>query len=154
MGRKLGDAALAANWSLGYDEIAALESKAGRVQFSFAILALFYRNTGRFPRTLSEIPQEVIDYVASQMEMDPLTLSDDDWTGRSGRRHRAEILKLYGIRAMTRRDRDALKDWVTHSVCPDRASLNDIVEGVFDWCWHRRVVAPTQRQTHFLIRSC
>lgn len=154
MGRELGDAALAADWSLGYDEIAALESKPGRVQFSFAILAVFYRNRGRFPQTLSEVPPEVIDYVASQMEMDPNSLSDDEWTGRSGRRHRAEILKLYGIRAMTRRDRDALKDWVTHVVCPERASLNDMVERVFAWCLHRRVVAPTQRQIHFLIRSC
>jgi len=154
MGWELGDATLAADWSLGYDEIVALEGKAGRVQFGFALLVLFYRNRGRFLQTLSEIPPEVIDYVASQMEVDPISWSDDEWTGRSGRRHRAEILKLYGIRAMPRRDRDALKDWVTHTVCPDRASQNDMVERVFGWCWHRRVVAPTERQIHFLIRSC
>lgn len=154
MGRELGDAALVADWSLGYDEMAALESKAGRVQFSFAILAVFYRNRGRFPQTLSDVPPEVIDYVASQMEMDPISLSDDEWAGRSGRRHRAELLKLYGIRAMTRRDRDALEDWVTHVVCPEGASLNDMAERVFAWCLHLRVVAPTQRQVHFLIRSC
>lgn len=97
MGRELGGAALADDWSLRYDEIAALESKPRRIQLSFAILAVFYRNRGRFPQTLSEVPLEAIDYVASQMEIDPLGLSDDEWTGRSGRRHRSEVLKLYGI---------------------------------------------------------
>lgn len=124
MGPELGDASLSDDWGLRHDEIAALESKPRHVQLSFALLAVFCRNRGRFPQTPREVSPEAIDYVAAQMETAPIDLSDDEWAGRSGRRHRAEVLKLYGIRAMADRDRKALKDWVTHVVCPDGASLN------------------------------
>jgi hypothetical protein len=154
MERELSGAALARDWILRYDEMAALESKPRRAQLGFALQAVFYRNRGRFPEAFLEIPPEAVDYLAAQLETDPADLSDDEWIGRSGRRHRAEILKLLGIRAMTHRDRQTLKDWVTHVACPRGPSFDDMIEHVFTWCLDRRVEAPTRRQAEFLVRSC
>ncbi len=151
---ELSGADLARDWSLRHDELNALEGKPHRAHLGFALQAVFYRNRGRFPEALSEIPPEAVDYLVAQIEMDPADLSDDEWPGRSGRRHRAEILKLFGIRAMTGRDREALKDWVTHVVCPGGTSLHDMIERVLAWCLGRRVEAPTRRQAEFLVRSC
>lgn len=61
MERELSGAALARDWSLRYDEIAALENKPRRVHLGFAVQAVFYRNRGRFPEALSEIPPECDD---------------------------------------------------------------------------------------------
>jgi len=91
------DAALAARWSLGFEDLALLSGKPLSARIGFAAQLLAYRATGRFPRGGSEISVEAATYIAAQSGAKVADLADYDWTGRSGRRHRAEILKHLGF---------------------------------------------------------
>jgi len=51
---------------------------------------------GRFARAASEFADAAITYLAEQVGAAVADLADYDWIGRSGRRHRAEILAHLG----------------------------------------------------------
>src|SRR3546814_1191390 len=60
--------------------------------------------SGKFPDT-------VVTYLAEQIGASPADLEGYDWLGRSGRRHRAEILDHLGFRRARRQDMQAAAAW-------------------------------------------
>src|SRR3546814_8945777 len=70
-----------------------------------------YRTTGRFGRGAGEFPDTVVTYLAEQIGASPAELEGYDWLGRSGRRHRAEILDHLGFRRARRQDMQAAAAW-------------------------------------------
>jgi Domain of unknown function (DUF4158) len=71
-------------------------------RLSFAVLLLFFRDRGRFPRTASEIDRSIVQAIAQQLLIQMIPV---DYTvslsGRTVERHRAEIRALLGFREAT-----------------------------------------------------
>lgn len=86
------DGTLAARWSLGFEDLALLDAKPAGTRLGFAAQLAIYRMAGRFARAASEFADAAIAYLAEQVGAAAADLADYDWLGRSGRRHRAEIL--------------------------------------------------------------
>ncbi|WP_373415044.1 DUF4158 domain-containing protein [Ensifer aridi] len=101
-------AELARWWSLNFDELALIETKPLRTRLGFAAQMKMYRWAGRFIDHASEIPAEPVAYLAEQLSAGLTDLDGYDWAGRTGRRHREEILALLGLRRMTADDRAEL----------------------------------------------
>lgn len=59
---------LASHWSLSLEEIQLLKSKPARNHLAFVSQLKFYRNTGRFPGSTTEIPPTVIHYLMQQYD--------------------------------------------------------------------------------------
>ncbi|WP_354288742.1 DUF4158 domain-containing protein [Sphingomonas sp. UYEF23] len=91
-GRCGGDLLL--HWRIGFDDLALLEAKPLSSRLGFAVQLLTCRATGRFVRVHRELPSAVIAYLAEQTGARVPELADYDWLSRSGRRHRAEILRV------------------------------------------------------------
>ena len=91
------DGALAARWSLGFEDLALLDAKPAGTRLGFAAQLTIYRMAGRFARAASEFADAAITYLAEQVGAVAADLADYDWLGRSGRRHRAEILAHLGF---------------------------------------------------------
>jgi hypothetical protein len=67
-------------------------------RLGFAVLLLFYRTHGRFPKKPTEIDEGTVEQVARQLGAE---LDDHTWydtTSRTWKRHRAEIRALLGFR--------------------------------------------------------
>ncbi len=62
----------------------------------FALCLKFFEMEGRFPDSAEEIPVEVVDFVARQVGVRFDVFGGYDWSGRSWKRHRAEIRARYG----------------------------------------------------------
>ncbi|TGC24727.1 DUF4158 domain-containing protein [Escherichia sp. E1130] len=75
-----------------------LKTKPARNHLPFAVQLKFYQNTGRFPSTINEIPETPLHYLANQLDVEVPGLQDYEWSGRTGARHRKEILNFLGIR--------------------------------------------------------
>lgn len=89
---------LAEHWSLRFEENQRLKTKPARNHLSFAVQLKFYQSTGRFPRTINEIPEAPLHYLADQLEAEVFVLQNYEWSGRTGAQHRREILNFLGIR--------------------------------------------------------
>src|SRR4029077_12940569 len=89
----------------------------------FAVLLLFFRANGRFPKA-SEIHPSIVARVAEQLGTNNRPILDQAWHSRTGKRHRAEIRVLFGFREPTVADAEEMAAWlrdhgVAHGRDPD-----------------------------------
>ena len=85
-------------WTLVGEELERARGKRGVNAPAFALLLKFVIHFGRFPRGRSELPAEVVEFVARQVQVAPGELGFYEWSGRSIERHRAEIRELLDYR--------------------------------------------------------
>jgi hypothetical protein len=78
-------------WTLVEDNWRLVGNKTGATRLGFSVMLKHFELEGRFPEHAVEIPQVVVDYVASQVKVDPSRFAQYDWAGRTGRYHRAQI---------------------------------------------------------------
>jgi hypothetical protein len=78
-------------------------------RLSFAVLLLFFRDCGRFPRTASEIDRSIVQEIAQQLLIQIPVDYTVSLSGRTVERHRAEIRALLGFREQPSPMRRCLK---------------------------------------------
>src|SRR3546814_966950 len=76
-----------------------------------------------------------------------------DFSGRTARRHCAEILRHLGFRRMTQTDRRALSRWISDDLGAGGQPINAMLEHVFLWCRDRRIYGPSLKELERLVRS-
>lgn len=123
---------LAADWSLSFEEIQLLKSKPARSHLAFVSQLKFYLNSGRFPSSTGDIPPTVFHYLADQIEADIDLLHAYDWAGRTGTRHRKEILGFIDIRRVSAADKTSFTAWLIQSVYPRGVDASEASEMAFD----------------------
>lgn len=103
-------------WILTPTERLLVMSKNRTNRLGFAILLIFFRERGRFPRDESEIETQGIALLGQQLEVpipkDGVTVL----TGRTAERLRAEIRVRFGFREATVADADTLTEWLRDHV--------------------------------------
>jgi TnpA family transposase len=148
-----GEIDLAAAWSLSFEDGAMLAAKRVSVRLGLAIQLMMYRRTGRFALHAEALSAEAISYLAEQTGTKPSDLADYDWLGRSGRRHRAEILDHLGLRRAARQDLRDASAWARAELCPLGLSIGDMEERLLVWFVGRQVVAPAEETLASLIAT-
>ncbi len=145
------DGTLAARWSLGFEDIALLNSKSANAKLGLAVQLMFYRATSRFGRAASGFPDAAVAYLAEQIGAPIADFTAYDWHGRSGRRHRAEILAHLGFRRARQPDMRDAAAWTASELCPLGLSASEIMERLLGWFVERRIVAPDEEALGALI---
>ena len=98
------------NWTLLPQELELVKNKVGGNQIGFAFLLKHFQLFASFPDNNSPIPQIVISYIASQINIPQSCYSDFDFKGRSARVYRAEIRRLFNFRVATVTDSEQMID--------------------------------------------
>ena len=91
MVRDLDAEELRALWTLTAGELKRAGGKRDANALAFAVLLKFFQVHGRFPRGRAEVPDEVVRFVARQVDVTASDLGFYEWSGRTIERHRAEI---------------------------------------------------------------
>jgi hypothetical protein len=144
---------LAEHWSLKFEETRLLKTKPARNHLPFAVQLKFYQNTGRFPSAINEIPETPLHYLAEQLEVDVFGVQEYEWSGRTGARHRKEILSFLGIRRVSATDKHAFSDWLIATLYPHGSDPADATEAAFGWFQQRQVECPADKELERLVRS-
>ncbi len=138
-------------WSLSLEELNLVESKPAAQRLGFAIQLKMYRLHGRFFETVREVPVETIEVIASALGRPITDVLGYDWEGRSGRRHREEILKLGNARYLTPAAREVLNQWLEGFV--GTQSNSAIAERAETWCRDQGFRPPAKAELDRLVRS-
>ncbi len=109
---------LAKEWSLSFADIEFVNAKPAATRLGLAAQLKFFAAYGFFATAAADIPDEAVTYLAEQLGVSNRDLLGYDFSGRSGRRHCAEILRHLGFRRMKRADRSALAEWIATELCP------------------------------------
>ena len=70
---------LVEHWTLLLTELDRIDQRTDSNRLGFALLLKFFQYAGRFPNQPSEIPKDVVRYVAQQLKISPSSFTDYDW---------------------------------------------------------------------------
>ena len=140
-------------WTLNHDELAFVESRRGVVnRLGFALQLKHYQLYARFLNGDREVPADVADYLLDQFGNGATSLDAYDWTGRSGRRHRQEIVQFLSVSAFDDEAEAHLRTWLINEVLPTAPNLSHLADLITDWLLSNRIDRPNtsslDRLTH------
>ncbi|TGT71877.1 DUF4158 domain-containing protein [Mesorhizobium sp. M2E.F.Ca.ET.166.01.1.1] len=88
--------------------------------------------------------RQTVSTLEDQLGVGKADLEGHDFSGRSGRRHCAEILRHFAFRRMKRADSSTLSGWIATELCPRGMSIDAMLEAAFFWCRDRTIFAPSR----------
>lgn len=142
------------HWYLNPDEQRLVEAKRRASQLSFAMLLVFFRERGRFPRDAAEIDPQAIHALSEQLDLpipdnDEVVLSD-----RTAERLRSEIRSRFGFREATVADADNLTDWLRDQVIGALGSdIAPLIERLEGRCRELALEPPTVDRMKHIARA-
>ncbi|NUW67097.1 DUF4158 domain-containing protein [Vibrio coralliilyticus] len=92
---------LSQTWILTFDELELLKTKPKRNHLAFCLQLKYYQYTGTFSDSVADFSESPSMYIAEQISSDVAKTADYDWTSRTARRHREEILTFSGVQKLT-----------------------------------------------------
>lgn len=137
---------LSNHWSLSFDELEQLKTKPARNHLGFCVQLKFYNYTGSFPRKKSDISTTPLQYLAEQLNVTVEQLADYEWTGRTGKRHRQEILEFLGIAKLDDDSRQRLNEWLKDVVYPQGLSPKEALPVTQEWFKDNKIELPAEKQ--------
>lgn len=138
-------------WSLSSEELVLVGAKPAVQRLGFAIQLKMFALHGRFFETVREVPVETIEVIASEIGSPITDALAYEWEGRTGRRHREEILKLGNVQRLSVTDREALGQHLLGFV--GVRSTSAVIEQAEVWCRERGFWPPAKAELDRLIRS-
>lgn len=142
---------LAEHWSLSFEDLALLKSKQPRNHLSFCYQLKFYQCFGRFPLSYEEVSGIALEYLKEQLGTSVIVTYD--WSGRSGKRHRAEILKYLDIRKPIAEDRAQFCEWLISDLIPKISNIKELMTHSEVWFLSNKLALPTELMLERLVRS-
>lgn len=147
------DGTAAEVWTLTPADHALVMIKNSGNRLGFAVLLLFYRAYGRFPKRAMEIDAEALARVARQLGVEPDHHGEYDTTGRTWKRHRAEIRTLLGFREATVADAARLEAWLRDQVPGIGASPDQLAVLLETRCRELSIEAPAADRIDRIVRA-
>ena len=93
--------------STGNHELVAGKRRTSRL--AFALMLKFYARHGRFPDSDGDLPGEVVEFVARQVQVPSEQMLGYEFAGRTVEYYRAQIRGHFGFRECTVEDAQALE---------------------------------------------
>jgi hypothetical protein len=141
------------SWTLGPADMTVVATKRRTSQLSFAVLLLFYRSHGRFPRRASEIELETIVAVAGQIGAPVEPIDVVDLGDRTLKRHRAEIRAVLGFREATVADGEALTEWLSNHAVADGRDMVELASALERRCRALKIEPPGADRIERIVRA-
>ena len=141
-------------WRLTEADLALVAAKPKRARLGSAMLLLFFRAHGRFPRTSAESAPVQLARVARQLGLIPRTPGRGVIPARTLKRYRAEIRALFGTRQATIRDAGDLVGWLgDHAVAGGTRDIGELAGQLEGRCRALGLEPPSAGRARRLARS-
>ncbi|WP_161635311.1 DUF4158 domain-containing protein [Aquimarina macrocephali] len=117
-----------------------------------ASLLLYFKKKGSFPRNVSDVTEDVINFIACVYGSNKALLKDYSFSGRSYRRHCDEIRILLGVRRLTEAD---IRNAEAHliSVSLSDADHCDLEEQLRSWLREEKIEIPAASRLKVIISA-
>ena len=134
-------------WTLSADEFALVERRRqpdGRLGIAHQIK--HYQLYAQFLDSDRDIPADITEYLIDQIGDGAAKLDVYDWGGRSGRRHRLEVLKFLGVPPFDDAADTKLRAWLIDETLPLAPSVGSLSDQITTWFLGNRVERPDSNQ--------
>lgn len=140
-------------FSFSIQELQLLKNKSGATRLGFSVMLKFYQNELRFPHFKSEVPESIIEFIAKQVNVNPVSYNEYDWNSRSINHHRTQIRKFFNYREISLKDYDDLKCWLYEYLLPYEKSFENIIKKTHQRLKDLRIELPAQKHLERVVSS-
>jgi len=144
---------LVEHWTLVGDDRDLVAGKRGATRLGFALILKFYAGYGRFPAGRSELPDEVVAFVAKQVKVPASELGFYEWSGSTIEYHRNQVREHFGFRVCSVADADKLTDWLAGHVANAERNPDRVREELARRCREERIELPAPGRVTRMVRS-
>ena len=144
---------LVEHWSLTPEELAHLPGRGDGGKLGFAVQLAFYKRHAGFPDDEADVAPTVTAHIAGQTGLAPTMLDGYDWAGRTGRRHRQQILNFLAVTPFDKAAETAFRAWLADEVLPHEPNSVAVEEQVTTWFARNRISRPGAYRLDRLLAS-
>jgi hypothetical protein len=141
------------NFMLRPEELAVLSGSSAANQLGIAVLMKFFQHEARFPDKPSEVPEEVISFIARQLGLAATEFKGYRWDTNTIKKHRRAIRHLYEFRRASRVDQRKVQVWLYQHVVAHEQNVEKLKELTYERFRTLRRVPPTPDVGQTLINS-
>ena len=140
-------------WSLAFDDVALIAgfSRPSRVWVAFQLR--FFHEHARFPSREGDVAADSLRYLAEQLGLPVPDHGDFHFGHVNARRQRGAILRHYGIRRASDRDKAELRAWLSGACRQFPGSIEDQMELGYQHCRERGFFVPSDKIMERLVRG-
>lgn len=140
-------------WTILDEERSLIAGKRDATRLGFAILLKFYTQHGRFPRGRSELPDDVVEHVAKQVQVPASEFGFYEWSGSTIEYHRSQIRTHLGFRTCTTADATKLAVWLAEHVAHAERRPERVREELLKHLREERIEPPTPGRISRIVAS-
>ncbi|SHE40489.1 Transposase and inactivated derivatives, TnpA family [Seinonella peptonophila] len=134
-------------------ELTLLGNKSGETRIGFAVLYKFFQNEARFPYKKTEVPKSVVEFIAKQIDIDPILFDQYQWDNRSATYHRKQIREYFEFRPFEQEELEQLIDWIQEELLSENIDLDWVKEQVLVKLRAIQMEPPTPDRLIRFLRS-
>src|SRR3954469_15766962 len=146
----------AGDWCLTPADHALVGAKSRANRLGFAVMLLFFRERGRFPRGPGEVDAETVADLARRLDVpepDPDALFPFGTAERTLERQRAEIRALFAFREATIADAEALGIWLRDYAVTETRDIGRLAAGLEGRCRPTAIAPPPPDRIERIARA-
>jgi TnpA family transposase len=144
---------LSERWIMTPSDQAFVMTKHHTNRLSFAVLLVFFREHGRFPRTTAEVNRLTVEDIARQLAI----VAPGDFvlhlSERTTERHRAEVRTLLGFREATVTDAGMLEVWLQEQIPTIGVMPDQLIALAETRCRELLIEAPAPDRLDRIVRA-
>jgi hypothetical protein len=99
-------------FTLASEDLESISNKSGSTRLGFAVLLKFFQIEARFPNSIIELPQDVINFIAKQLNLRAESFKDYDLESRTCRFHKKKIRTLLSFEETTNEINEQVTTWL------------------------------------------
>src|SRR5215211_6203412 len=146
----------AGDWRLTPSDHALVGAKSRANRLGFAVMLLFFRERGRFPRGPGEVDAGIIAELARGLDVpepNPDALFPFGAAERTLERQRAEIRALFAFREATIADAEALGIWLRDHAVAGTRDIGRLAAALEERCRAIAIEPPTPDRIERIVRA-
>lgn len=126
--------------------------KADAAKLSLAVLLKTFQYLGRFLERPSDVPEAVVAFLAQQLQLPDTLWAKVDWSGRTSRRYRDEVMHFCGYRSFRLPDESDFVAHLTPLVVELKADSDVLRQRALAYLRAQRIVPPTAARLRRCLR--
>jgi TnpA family transposase len=144
---------LSERWIMTPSDRAFVMTKHHTNRLSFAVLLVFFREHGRFPRAACEVNQVTVEDIARQLAIAAPSDFALHLPERTAERHRAEVRTLLGFREATVADAAVLEVWLQEQIPAIGVIPDQLIALAETRCRELLIEAPAPDRLDRIVRA-
>lgn len=141
------------NWKLSREEILSINNKSKQHRLVYAVKMKFLDMHGYIPTDYYDIPDEVVNFIYSQITSNVSSVKKYNWNGRTSQQHNNEIRKFYGYKKCNKSYWKNVKKYLQNNSFSQGETFIQSKENTYLYLKNNQIEPPSKKALERKVKS-